>query len=68
MFVRWEHKSFSKGSGLQGLCFFLAGAFSIQDKKEDVDLKKIGFLVLGLFAIIGLVYLVSAVQEISTVL
>jgi len=26
MFVRWEHKSFSKGSRLQGLCLFLAGA------------------------------------------
>jgi len=26
MFVKWKHKSFSKGSRLQGLCLFLVGA------------------------------------------
>ncbi|MCH8945760.1 MAG: beta-propeller fold lactonase family protein, partial [Nanoarchaeota archaeon] len=40
---------------------------SLKNKRGDLDLRKISFLVLGLFVLIGFVYLVSAIQEISTV-
>jgi len=58
----------SKESNAKDVYSNLVGSSLLKDKKGDFDIKKISFLVIGLFfALIALLYLVSAVQEISTV-
>ena len=67
MSVRWKHKLNSKEGNAKSLCLVLAGAGFLKDKKGDFSVSKISLFILGLFVLIAGIYLVSAVQEITTV-
>ncbi len=66
--VKCNHNLYSRESNAKSLCLGLAGAgLFFKNKKGDFDLKKISFLGLIVFVLIAGIYLVSALQEITSV-